>query len=97
MAQAPNWAAAAAAVVGRAALGECGMTVVHSRILEWHMADVAGGCTGYLRVVVWKREGLHMAEKKGQSSREHYMGRVQDDGEGGGGAAAVADGCSGSS
>lgn len=94
--QAPNWAAAAAAV-GRAVLGECGTTAVHSRILEWHMVvDAAGGCTEHLMVVVSKRGGWHMAEKEGQSSREHYMGRVLHDAEGGG-AAAVADGCSDSS
>lgn len=53
--QAPNWAAAAAApAVGRTVLEECGMTAVHSTILEWHMVAAAGGCTEHLMVVVWK-------------------------------------------
>lgn len=51
--QAPKWAAAAPAV-GRAVLEECGMTAVHSTILEWHMVDAAGGCTEHLMVVVSK-------------------------------------------
>lgn len=99
--QEPNWAAA----VESAVPGERGMTAVHSKILEGHMADAAAaaagmavGCSGHLMVVVLKRGGWHMAETEEQSLREHNMGRVLHDAErGGGGGAAAADGCRGSS
>lgn len=98
--QEPNWAAA----VESAVPGERGMTAVHSKILEGHMADAAAaaagmavGCSGHLMVVVLKRGGWHMAETEEQSLREHSMGRVLHDAERGGGAAAAADGCPGSS
>lgn len=95
--QVSNWAAAAA--VEWAVVGEGGTTVVHSRILAWHMVDAAAGCTGHLMVVVLEREGWHMAEMEGQSSRVHCMGRVLHDAEegDGGGGVDVADGGSGSS
>lgn len=68
LAQAPNWAAAAAAV----ALQEHGTTDVHSKILEWHTvedaaAGMAVGCTGHLMVEVLRRGGWCMAEKEGQN------------------------------
>lgn len=98
LAQAPNWAAAAA-VVESAVRGESGTTAAHSRILEWHTVNVAAaGCTGHLMAVVLKRGGWRMAEKEEQSSREHCTVRVLHDAEGGGGgAAAVAVGGRGSS
>lgn len=102
--QAPNWAVVVVVVVVGvvAAVGSVvlGMTAVHSKILEWHMADAAAaGCTGHLMVgvvvVVLRWGGWHMPEKEGQSWREHCMERVLHDAEGGDGAAA--DGFPGSS
>lgn len=93
--QAPTWAVVVVAAV------VLGMTAVHSRILEWHMADAAAvGCTGHLMVgvgvvVVLRWGGWRMPEKEGQSWREHCMERVLHDAEGGDGAAA--DGFPGSS
>lgn len=59
-------------------------------------AEMPVGCTGCLTAVVLKRERRHMVEEQGQSLGEHYLRRVLHDAEGDG-AAADADGCSGSS
>lgn len=64
--QAPNWVAAAAE-------GECGMTAVHSMILEWHKVDAAAaagmavGYTAHLMVGGLKKEWRHMADREEQS------------------------------